>query len=362
MKSCIVNFATGGHHSFYISQVAHLDSVVGFVGNSSHLKYFLGKTCKFGVISNNSRLKLRSKKHQIQEYLKENRTSKRLFLMVADEMSSVIFLNLLLGRGSTIGGVTVSGIWFRSNFLYRKGIFAELKKRILLIFLTKWSSQSGLKYLDDHLASIIELRLGKRPGSLWCREPYSITKRAEAKDHLSEQATLLFVGEHAPRKGTAWAVETIANSEITPSQIRIKIIGRLLDKAVLPAILKARSRGFTIILNDQFVSSEEYEAAFKEADIVMLPYQDFGGSSGVLIEAAQFQRPFIATNAGTIGRIAGGESAVNTFSECSQREFISSIQDTLASYSKSDWVLQFDAILARCSLDEFQAHVEGTHT
>lgn len=362
MPKILVDFLSWGHHKFYLETALKSKGTSGFAGaeelvdakqplDTPSVVYPASKT--------NSSLRRYKILHGVSRHLNEDDS---FFCLEADQLTTIAFICLLLGREPAINGTRIDGIWFRSNFLYRKGILAGLKKRILLSLLAKWSSQSGLKYLDDHLAALIESKLGKRPGSLWCREPYGTTKRAEAKDQLSKQATLLFAGVHAPRKGTAWAVDTIACSDIDPSKISMLIIGKVLDDAVLPAVEKARSQGFRVTLNDQFVTSEEYEAAFKDADIVMLPYQDFGGSSGVLIEAAQFQRPFIATNGGTIGRLAGGASASNTFSECNQSEFISSVQETLASYSKSDWVSRFDAILARCSLHAFQAHVAGSET
>ena len=362
MPKILVDFLSGGHHNFYLETALKAKGTSGFVGSEElgySEKLLDSLSLVYPVSKTNSCLRRYKILYGASRNLKEDHS---FFCLEADQLTTIAFICLLLGREPAIRGTRIGGIWFRSNFLYRKGIVAELKKRILLSLLAKWSSRSGLKYLDDHLAAIIELKLGKQPGSLWCREPYSTTKRAEAKDQLSKQANLLFAGAHAPRKGTAWAVDTIACSYIDPSEISIHIIGEILDDAVIPAVEKARTRGFSVTLNDQFVTSEEYRAAFKDADIVMLPYQDFGGSSGVLIEAAQFQRPFIATNRGTIGRIAGGASATNTFSECSHSEFISSVQQTLASYSKSDWVSRFDAILARCSLQAFQAHVSGSDT
>ena len=105
------------------------------------------------------------------------------------------------------------------------------------------------------------------------------------------------------------------------------------------------------------MDSSEYDAAFKQCSIVMLPYCDFGGSSGVLIEAAQYQKPVIATNYGTLGRIVRSSKWGDTFKAGDLKSFHASVIRTIIHLPVSN--AGFLKILNRCSSKAFIATVKG---
>ena len=172
MNICIVDFAHQGHHRFYIQQIVDLPCVTGFVGHEDLAKLFGERQETMAMTTVNKVPRKQSDKIRvIKQHLDTHPSPDEFFLMFADQLSSILLRCAISGRAS-IAGVPVGGIWFRSNFLYRKGLLAFVKRSISIHLLTTWSrSRQRLFYLDDLLAREVALRCGVDEDFFWCREP-----------------------------------------------------------------------------------------------------------------------------------------------------------------------------------------------
>lgn len=359
MSICIVDFQPGGHHRFYIQQIVDLPCVTAFVGHEDLADLFGERRELMAVTTVNKILPNQSERLKLlKQHLKTHTKPDEFFLMEADQLSKLLLSCAILSKAA-ISGIPVGGIWFRSNFFYRKGLVASAKRRISIHLLTAWSrSRQRLFFLDDLLARQVALRCGVDEDFFWCREPYDVDLKPGGLDSSKAEGSvgLLFIGSQAKRKGTAWAIRALVGAQFS-RQITIHIAGVIYDKDIFVAIELARDAGIDVVVDNRFLDSSEYDAAFKQCSIVMLPYCDFGGSSGVLIEAAQYQKPVIAPNYGTLGRIVQSSKWGDTFKAGDLKSFHASVIRTIIHLPVSN--AGFLKILNRCSSKAFIATVKG---
>jgi hypothetical protein len=91
----------------------------------------------------------------------------------------------------------------------------------------------------------------------------------------------------------------------------------------------------------------------------MLPYCDFGGSSGVLIEAAQYRKPVIATSYGTLGRIVRSSGWGEAYTPGDEADFVSNLSRLINGLEGLESNQGYKGILDRCSSDEFIKKIAG---
>ena len=264
--------------------------------------------------------------------------------MCADHILKYLWKGIFSRRRFEIKGLPVGGIWFRSNFYYKDDTINKIKRILCIKLLTQWSKCSdNLVFLDDCLAIEISQKNGKKERDIWLKEPYTPKILAEIEDKFSNPLKILFAGCHEKRKGTTWALEAIAASRIA---CEVTIIGEIRDETLKPAVGNCRRKGINVKLIEGYVSNESYVREFQNTDIVALPYQNFGGSSGVLLEAAQYQKPVIATNFGSIGRIVNQTGSGLTFSPLSMPSFIDTLERMKESIPENFKYLE---VFDRCS-------------
>ncbi len=118
----------------------------------------------------------------------------------------------------------------------------------------------------------------------------------------------LMFGALTARKGlseTLRALRALRQTEL--SQLTLLVVGR-----VAPALaaeverarqgLEARAPG-SVVVHDEFVPEGEVQRYFELADVVLAPYQQHVGSSGIQIRAAAAGRPLIGSSYGLMGEL-----------------------------------------------------------
>ena len=108
------------------------------------------------------------------------------------------------------------------------------------------------------------------------------------------------LGEHSVRKGTLELI--MAWPETTPPGTILLVVGLLSDP--IREELQRRSeqvqRG-AIIVRDELVSDEVFQAGFAASDVVTALYPRHHGISGIVQEAAHHERPVLGSQYGALG-------------------------------------------------------------
>ena len=345
MKIAILDFKYNGHHQLYAKSILNTSkNIAHFIGHS-----FLAKADplfnSLHTTTAETELSFLKKIKLLKSHLKKHEEVALVICLEADQISKFAIFYLLFGKEPKLESAKIGGIWFRSNFLYRKGNIAAVRRGIILHFLTKWAKYGNLLFLDDKLAAIVGQRVGKPKETLWCPEPFGAGILSLKKNHYGSPIRILMAGCHEERKGTYWALCCIAETRLKVP-ISLHIIGEIRDQRILGAIEACKTRGIQLEVESGFVSNDVYKNAFKKADIILLPYRDFGGSSGVLVEAAQYQRPVLATDFGSIGRIVKQCNCGRVFRQSSATSFINVLNDMLTGTSSE---YEYKKVLKRCS-------------
>lgn len=208
-----------------------------------------------------------------------------------------------------------SCLMFRPTFYYaeRKILSTGLKNRLL--FTLKWigsyllrlrpgitkvwtldplAAEYGRKNWGTEKFECVPDPLGPEPGM-------SRPVATESKGP-KETLHLLMAGALAPRKGLKEMVDAL---EVTTEEVRRRIILTVIGEPEKPfgdyvrtALDRTKALGVKVNETLRFVDDQEMDAAMEAADVVLVAYRDFKGSSGMLIRAAHFGKPVIATDEG----------------------------------------------------------------
>jgi len=244
----------------------------------------------------------------------------------ADRCLIMYFDHLQLGF--TLGDkppCPVSGIYFRPSFHYKtfSGYAPTYKDRLRLVFywrlLSRALSRSYLNTLFclDPLATQYIKKKIPHAKILHLPEPvqlYEVTDKRvqEIRRSLqldSQRKTFLFFGTITRRKGIYALLDVI--SDLPPNyceQLCILIVGSTKSSQEAEALrnligtIHQRTRARIIFKND-FVPDEDVQSYFKIADVVLAPYQNHVGSSGILVQAAAAAKPVLASDYGLLGEI-----------------------------------------------------------
>jgi glycosyltransferase involved in cell wall biosynthesis len=110
-----------------------------------------------------------------------------------------------------------------------------------------------------------------------------------------EDFVLLMYGTH--REGKDYDT-VVRGAKLANLKVCLLFVGKTIS-ANDPAIVVARHDFHHAVIVEKFVDAEETCRYFAACDAVVLPYSgDYTKGSGVLVEAAQFQRPSIASDTG----------------------------------------------------------------
>ncbi len=206
-----------------------------------------------------------------------------------------------------------SGVLFRDDFNYPRDELARPGKmtrsliRYLALVLTQFSSTPGI----GTLSPVWKAWLPRRP--TWIPDALSISDQAEPPTGIltprprnDGRTRLLMFGAMAPRKGLVPMLKAIA---LAPPDrlgtIDLHIAGKFQDEtmrrevdAILADIEKA---GVRVSVEDRYLSNAELDDAIAACDLVLAPYQNHIGSSGVLGQAARFGKPILGQSSYQIG-------------------------------------------------------------
>lgn len=227
----------------------------------------------------------------------------------------------------------VSGVWFRPSYHYSSaglmhegigqkltGYLKEAAARMLcgkrsiarLFVFDPWAAEYAARKFSSSKIQFVPDPLAFPTASDPCPPPKH-----------QERSTFTIVGSISKRKGILSVLAAL--NHLCPEEqrkVEIRIVGRTIDcerRELAEAIQKARATtAATVVQVDAFVSDEEIDLEIIRAKVLLLTYQRFIGSSGLLIRAALYGRPVLATRYGLLGGLVKRHNlglVVDPFSE-----------------------------------------------
>jgi glycosyltransferase involved in cell wall biosynthesis len=162
-------------------------------------------------------------------------------------------------------------------------------------YYNRYCFTSKFKYLPEYLDDTIPMT-------------HARTRLKLPKDRV----LYLFPGNIALRKGILEFLQALykaaEGSRDFRRQAAVIISGPVMAEVhdmVYSSVGEIRSAfpNFPVFLIDRFLTDREFVSFFSAADVVCMPYKEFVGSSGILIHAAAFGRPVLASDFGLVGEL-----------------------------------------------------------
>lgn len=218
----------------------------------------------------------------------------------------------------------VSGIYFRPTFHYaqfenfrrtRKEAIRQWRQKFLLKLILRSRQFNSLFSLDPYAVQAIE-RLSSSAKAFHLPDPVAIDSTpsistADLRLQLGiepDRKVLLLFGRISGRKGVYKLLESVQHlSAKTCEKICLLIVGQIPDSereriySQIAAIEHLKTT--QVILHEQYVAESEVSAYFQLADLVLAPYQQHVGMSGILLQAAAAKRPVLSSNYGLMGKL-----------------------------------------------------------
>lgn len=330
----LVDFETGGHHHLYLGHLARYAAA----NQLFEIRFLLPRELRDCVAAELSAEEARFFLPLV-EVLEEDSAwqrakrivkSEKLALMLYVELlnlrekdrSTLFYLHLesliYQAAWSPIPRFNSAGLMFRTTFYYRRRRMLDSGLRAKAVYFLKYLTAFALEkrpgfekiFLLDPLAEEYARSEWKSKKYQWIPDPIG---PAESDAHpvgsslptARRPITLLIAGALHPRKGISITVEALAlTSEATRRDLCVCMVGKPMrgfEQYVADNIARLREMGIRTEADLRFVTDQEMDRAMAACDVILVPYRGFKGSSGLLIRAAHFGKPVIATDEGLLG-------------------------------------------------------------
>jgi glycosyltransferase involved in cell wall biosynthesis len=240
---------------------------------------------------------------------------------------------------------SISGVWFRPNYHYSSvGMIYEGVGQTLIALLKEVTArllcarrEIRQLFVFDKSAAAYSTRRFRTDKIRYIPDPFAFDSMAPTQRICApgvSRQVFLIAGALSRRKGMLPVLKALnLLSRETQTLIQLKLVGMIRDEDradILRAIATARKTTAVAIDHvDEFVSDEAMDVALMESDTVLLLYQKFIGSSGMLIRAALHKKPVLATKFGLVGSIVRDEKLGLTVDPYSPRAIANAITHIL---------------------------------
>lgn len=212
----------------------------------------------------------------------------------------------------------VSGVWFRPSFHYaasglshegfRQRMTAFYKLFVARVLASRRQMCSILVF--DQWAESYSRQVLATEKIRYVPDPmnYPTAPLATVAPRVKGRFVLTIAGEVSKRKGLSSVVAALRLlRRAEQEQVELRIMGRTRRSQrneIYSEIRRLRVESAVLITHtDEFVSDEALDQVIIGSDLVLLLYQRFIGSSGLLIRAARHNRPVLASKFGLLGAL-----------------------------------------------------------
>jgi glycosyltransferase involved in cell wall biosynthesis len=249
--------------------------------------------------------------------LRETGATEGLFLCIDH-------LSLPLGLGLPMAGRPVSGVLFRPTDHYRDfgcrpeswgERLRDLRKWGLTLGMLRNPAVSRLLTIDPYFPEHARRYYPGGDKVVAVGDPAhpppapSADERAVADEIPDDRTAFVLFGELTERKGVLPLLDAVARLPAdTAATAAVILAGRVdppIRRAVNDALAAARKAHPELWLKlvDRRLAMGEITALVERSNAVLVPYQRFVGSSGVLMWAAQLRRPVVCQDYGLLGEL-----------------------------------------------------------
>ncbi len=237
---------------------------------------------------------------------------------------SLDHLSLPIAIGLRFGDATISGVLFRPSVHYRtigpyrpslSERIRDLRKTVLYRRMLANGAMGEVLSLDPYFAefAVAHYRRGRKVRRV-VDPVFPSTEIADSERRLArqlppERVRFVLFGSLQRRKGVLQLLEALSLLDRrTGRQAAIMIAGRVDDDLrdeLTHAVhrIAATCPDIWLHVEDRRLASGEIAALIDGCDVVLAPYQRFVGSSGVLLWAAQRNKPIVTQDFGLVGRL-----------------------------------------------------------
>jgi glycosyltransferase involved in cell wall biosynthesis len=308
-------------------------------------------------LAKKSRLSLRFQEMRLLNHYIQRFEIDRCLIMFIDKLQIPLLSGLY-------PACEFSGIYFRPSFHYASfsqrptswsARLQSLRERVFLYRLLRHSQINRLLCLDPLVSHLIN-QMTKTDKALTLADPVdeqavnqATLKRIRRELKIEPHRKIFFIfGELSGRKGIVKVLEALEILEAADrQQICLLIVGQMAKAAKIQIAEKierlAQGHDVQIVTHCEFVPDDDVPAYFEIADVVLALYQQHVGMSGILLLAAQHQKPVLSTDYGLMGELVRRYRLGVTVDSAD----VSAIAGQLSQLAKSDLSAYFDSTSAR---------------
>ncbi len=273
----------------------------------NHLSSLVDKVAIISVFDKKRKLRGGGKVKALAECFRESK-AEEVFVNSLDEFLSRCLRLAALGLypPERLKG-RLNGIYFRPRFLTnRDRSFASAIKLSGFRRLCRQGWFRRIYLMDEYLYATMKVQHPNYPFHLlpdpWHGD-FSLRPDDARKslDIPTDRFVLLQYGIGTRRKGLHLVVRTVLDLASTP-RLFLLCVGQIRnDREILTGLDQLKRQGMARVL-DRYVSDLEERLSFCASDVVLLPYVNHFGSSGVLARAAAAGKMVIASDEGLVAR------------------------------------------------------------
>jgi glycosyltransferase involved in cell wall biosynthesis len=292
----------------------------------------------------------------LDEALSRHPEIKTVFVMELERFARAFFSPKLEKLYPNLFARQVRGNLFPRMCLYERrslrDYFAYAQWQIWAVLARRHLAPQGLLVIGPTAKTIFPFcRLFPKAQRMLkeCPEPYDrvlIPDQSPATPDQAPPSVLLF-GYHTERKGTYWALETLAKF---PKPLRVLVAGQCEDAARVQRLCAALPPHITAEMRLERISDQTKETLFKRARVILMPYDVFLGRSGLVFEAMIYRRQILASDACAFDAQLLASAAVSLHGRRQAGEFLQRLENSLD--ARPDWQ-SVDSFLDKHGIQKF---------